>query len=68
MTRSLLYVACSRDVSEEGLFLVGKFKAPPRIDDGNPLTDEVRRQEENMLEFSEAEMVMRDGIKNLDSV
>jgi hypothetical protein len=38
------------------------------MDDADPLMEEIRRQEENMLQFPGTEMFLRYGITSVDSV
>lgn len=45
MTRSLLYVACSRATTTNGLFIIGQFQAPQPPNPNDPISIELIRQE-----------------------
>ena len=43
MRSDLLYVACSRATSAEGLYIIGKFTPPNPIHENDPLFQEMKR-------------------------
>ncbi|KAK3923337.1 ATP-dependent DNA helicase pfh1 [Frankliniella fusca] len=43
LSRELLYVACSRATSLNGLFIIGSFKAPNKLDENGHLAQEMKR-------------------------
>lgn len=49
MTREMLYVACSRATSIKGLFIVGTFRCPKKIDKHSDLAQERKRWKKHAL-------------------
>ena len=49
MTRELLYVACSRATSLNGLFIIGNFFEPKRIEKNSHLAKEMKRWKKSKL-------------------
>ncbi|KAK3932414.1 ATP-dependent DNA helicase [Frankliniella fusca] len=73
LSRELLYVACSRATSLNGLFIIGSFKAPNKLDENGHLAQEIKRWKNNKvipqfkhLHHSDCFQIMFHNVQSLE--